>query len=94
MQGRHVALGVAVAALVGAIALKHPAIKSAVVGAVNLVGVSLTPDNSSLDAGPSYLVSSQAWYGGSPASAVSPSVSQQVAGASGEPIPQFDCGCY
>lgn len=94
MQARSVALGVAIAALVGAVAMRHPSVKAAVVGAANLVGVSLTPENTSLSEGPSYLLSSQAWYGGAAASAVSPSVSQQVAGAQASPIPQFDCGCY
>lgn len=94
MNARLVGLGVAIAALVGVVAASSPKVQAMINSAAGLVGVSLTPANTDVALGPSYLVSNQPWFYGGMSTAVSPSVAQQVAGASATPVPQFsDCGC-
>ncbi len=89
MRVRAIALGVAVAVLVAAVAWRNPNIKAMLGGAANMVGVSLTPANSDVETGPSYLISNQPWMFSDPASAVSPSISQQTAGGQPGIIRQF-----
>jgi len=89
MKARAIALGIAVAALVAAVAWRNPNVKALLGGAANLVGVSLTPANSNVETGPSYLISNQPWMFSDPASAVSPSVAQQTAGSQPGIIRQF-----
>jgi hypothetical protein len=89
MNMRIVGLGVACAAL-GAVLVTRPEFKAAMVGAANLVGVSLTPANSNVETGPSYLISNQPWIFGQPPTAVLASVSQQTYGGTAGIIPQFN----
>lgn len=95
-NARIVALGVAMAALVGVVAASTGRGHAALAGVLGLVGVSQTPANTPVADGPYYLVGNQPWYYGRASSAVMPSSTQQTNGAS--PMPLFstpsDCGCY
>lgn len=94
---RVLAMGAAMLVLIGVVMALSDRGRSMLAGAANLVGVSLTPANTSVSSGPAYLVSNQPWYYGSPASAVVPSAATQATGANATPVPAFSntgCGCY